>query len=114
MRRAMLFALVLTGCGKPEDSDTDPIDTVDTFEPCGEVEIHKEGPDAPVVGDKWTVSLYCDDAFMTGPYVVRFTDNAEFAQIEDTTITFTTAGTAHLRVQAGSERAEQDVTVLAE
>jgi hypothetical protein len=113
MRRAIGLALLLSACGPEEESDTDVIVDNDTYEPCVELKIHEEGPKDPVVGDQWMVSLYCDGALITGPYVVRF-DPADFAMVSQTTVTFTTAGTATLKVQAGSERAEMDVTVAAQ
>jgi hypothetical protein len=110
MRRSIPLLVLVTACGSGEESDSDEIIEVDTYEPCGEVTIDVEGPSAPVVGDSWQVFLHCDDAIMTGAYVVRL-DPTDFATIDVNTVTFVKAGTATLKVQSGSQRAEMSVTV---
>ena len=98
-----------------DTGDSDPVDDVENdpyeWEPCNTVHIDYIGPDEPVVGDSWTVWLYCDDALLMGPQLLRF-DPTNFAMIgDDNSCTFNRVGTGTLRMQVGAEWAEMDVTV---
>ena len=113
--RALWMAMFLTGClpssvDEDETGDTEPDAPSTEYQGCEELEIRTQGPDAPAVGDSWSVLLYCDGALLTGPLVLRF-DPPDFADVSDNTVTFTQAGTAEMRVQVGSQRQTMDVTV---
>ena len=62
------------------------------------------------VGDEWTVLMRCDGAILQGPMVIRFTP-PDFANLSENVVTFTTAGTASMRVQVGAYREDVDITV---
>jgi hypothetical protein len=108
----MLTWLLLVAC-TPE-----PAETADTAPPpeetdaggCDVVELRWDGPDEPLVGDTWAVSLYCDDALMLGANVLQV-DPVDFATIEENVLTFVVAGTGIVRMQSGSYREEVTVTV---
>ena len=104
--------LALAGCaGSGQETDTDePVDTEDTYVPCNETTIEYEGPDAPSVGDSWTVYMYCDGALMTGGMILRF-EPVEFATLDENVATFQQAGTGLMKVQMGTYREEMEVTV---
>lgn len=108
-----LLALVLAGCddGFEYVEDTD-VDTQDTNEPdpCQQLDIRWDGPDDPVVGDEWTVLLYCDDALVMGALIVRV-EPASMATLSENVVTWAEAGTATLTVQKGSDIAETTVEV---
>jgi hypothetical protein len=93
-----------------DDSSTVPTDdTSEQVEACEELEIEFEGPPQPRVGDSWTLQLFCDGALMLNT-ILRF-DPPEFASVDDMTATFLYAGTATLRMQAGTTREYLEVTV---
>lgn len=104
--------MALAGCaGGAEETDTDePVDTEDTYVPCTDTWIEFEGPEAPRVGDSWTVYLYCDGALMMGAMILRF-EPPEFATLDENVATFQQAGTAVMKVQMGTYREEMEVTV---
>jgi hypothetical protein len=108
-------AIVLVGglgCGGG-DSDTElPIETEDTFEGCRETSLFVDGPEAPSVGDSWSVLIKCldDGAVLVGPMTVRVTP-PDAARIEESTLTFLKAGEVKVRVQVGSYVETQTVVV---
>lgn len=115
MRVALWMAL--SGCTGPDLEDTSEPEVTDTDLPaggnsCEEVWLKVNGPEAPVVGDTWTVLLYCDDALMTGASVLNI-DPPSAATIEEdtTTLTWVEAGTATVRLQVGSRSDEVTVEV---
>lgn len=81
-----------------------------TWEGCEETWIDYIGEDEPMVGDSWTVWLYCDDALLTGPTVIRF-DPLDFATVQDNVVTWVRDGKGIMRVQTGAEWAELTVVV---
>ena len=114
MRRMLLIAALMVGC-LPSSDEVEETGSVDQppeveFDGCDELEIRYTGPDEPVVGDSWSVLLYCDGALLTGPLVLRF-NPPEFATIDENTVTFVQVGTAEMRVQVGAMRETMDVTV---
>jgi hypothetical protein len=112
--RLLALSLLLAGCDGGIDyvEDTDPQDTQDTNEPdpCEVLEIRWDGPDYPVVGDEWTVLLYCDDALVMGALIIRV-EPASMALQNENVITWVEAGTATLTVQKGSDIVETQVEV---
>ena len=71
----LTITMATSGCSpEHEDSDSGPV-VVDTEEDeeCGTIQVKFDGPDQPVVGDTWTVLLYCDDALLMGPVVIQVT-----------------------------------------
>lgn len=124
---AAFFALSLTACIVPGTGDEDDDDGTNTsgedggnangndggaeeYEGCEETWVNYVGEDEPVVGDEWTVWLYCDDALLTGPMIIRF-DPLDFATVYDNVVTWRQTGEAMMYVQTGAERAELTVTV---
>jgi len=129
MRSTLILSLALAGCTVPgtgtgKDSgaggdggastaDGGGTDGGSTgYQPCVETWVDHVGPDEPVVGDEWTIWLYCDGVLLTGPTAIRF-DPLEFASVNENIVTWDTAGTGTIRVQTGSEWAEEEVTVSA-
>lgn len=127
MRRvslAGLACLIIVGCGgsgkdsgddggdgsMPWDSTGDGGEEEDEWEPCEKTWIDWVGPDAPALGDEWTVWLQCDGAILTGPTVIRF-DPLDFATVDENTITFVQQGEGWMRLQTGTEWAELDLMV---
>lgn len=108
----MVLLTALLGCGDPGgETDSDAVvDTNDTYVPCGETRIEFTGPEAPRVGDSWTVFMYCDDVLMTGGMILRF-DPTTFATLDENVATFQQAGTGLMKVQMGTYREEMEVTV---
>lgn len=109
------FLLLVLACGGNEVLDTAPVDTDPPEQEeqsggCDEVTLKIQGSEAPVVGDCWTVWLYCDDALLTGASVLSF-DPPDFAAIDGNTATFLYAGTAVMKMQVGAYWEEQEVTV---
>lgn len=115
MRRLGLVVLLLSACSPETEEtgqeDTDRQEETDEPEGCQEVTLDLNGPEAPKVGDEWTVLMRCDDAVLMGPMVIRFTP-PDFANLDSNTVLFTTAGTGSMRVQVGAYRLDQDLTVL--
>lgn len=119
LRRALSLVLLpalLGACtGKDEDTggDTSP-EVVDTGDyqgvECDVTEIRVDGNDPPVVGDTWSIFLWCDDALLTGAMVVQFTP-PEVAELEENVATFVEPGSATLNVQVGRHRASRDVKI---
>lgn len=110
----MLLALLLACTGAPAEDTAAPVveEEEDEREPCTELEIRVNGEDPPSVGDTWTMLLICDGAVMTGALRVMWDPN-DIATVENgTQSTFLYAGEATLTIQAGSQRASRDVTVL--
>ncbi len=110
-----MFLLALLACadGGALDSAADSAATVvDTPPPtaCDVVGFQIDGPEAPRVGDSWTILLTCDDAIVTGAFRLAFSP-PDFVRWEDTTATFRRAGSATLTGQAGTRRATMDVVV---
>jgi hypothetical protein len=118
MSYVVLYLSMLACSGSPdsaspeETADTSPYVAPDTDEGCESLEIRHDDadPDPPAAGDSWTVWLYCDEALMTGAMIVQF-DPTDFATVDENVVTFAYAGTGTLRVQVGSYRAEEPVTV---
>ena len=123
---SLSVACTVPGTGGDEDEDDDGGDgggvgdggaTEDggstTWEACDETWIDHIGPDDPMVGDSWTVWLYCDDALLTGPTVIRF-DPLDFATVQDNVVTWVRDGEGLMRVQTGAEWAEEIVAVAVE
>lgn len=94
---------------EPADTDYDPPPQGTT---CEELWIKVNGEEPPVVGDTWTVWLYCDDALLTGTFILGV-DPPTAATIEqDTTnLTWVEAGPATVNLQVGSRRGSLDVEV---
>ena len=116
----MLLVASLLACMPPEatgsDSDSGPseVDT-DTDEglACTDLELRVDGPEAPVVGDTWGLTLRCDDATLTG--TLRFYSvPASFASFDGTFATFLEVGDGELWGQAGTRRTSVPVTVSAQ
>ena len=105
-----LGALLLCGCGPDQPTDTDDGDSETRDEGCPDVNIWVDGPEAPQVGDEWTVVMKCEDAVMVGPMILRF-DPPEIATVTENEVTFVQAGTASMRVQVGSYVERMDVVV---
>ncbi|NOY25135.1 MAG: hypothetical protein GXP62_04600 [Oligoflexia bacterium] len=119
----VLLMVLLTACTIPgldgtastegtSQTDADAGGTTGTvdFQGCDENRIDYIGPDEPVVGDEWIVWLYCDEALLNGPMVLRF-DPLDFASVADNVATWRLEGTGTMFVQTGSQRAEMEVTV---
>ena len=96
--------------GGDDGGTTGNTDDGTDWEPCVENWVDYVGPDDPVVGDEWTVWLYCDGALLTGPMVIRF-DPLDFATVDENVVTWVMAGEATMRVQTGAEWSELLVTV---
>ncbi len=111
----MILILFLIACGANNDDSAPPDTEAVTYEPvegdpCDVVTLRVTGAEAPVVGDEWTVWLYCDEALLTGSMILQF-DPPELASVEDNSAVFLTEGKGVVRMQVGSRRAEQSVTV---
>lgn len=89
-----------------EDSETEPDDTFT----CDVPELRINGEEPPIVGDVWTVFLWCGDTLMTGAMVLAF-DPPTIAEVESNNAEFVEAGDAVMSLQVGRYAAEQDVTV---
>lgn len=112
---AVLLAFVACTGPTLEDSsssvDTDA-DQPSTGNACDEVWMKVDGPESPVVGDTWTVWLYCDDALMTGATVLNVDPPSAASIEEDTTnLTWLEPGEATVRLQVGSRWDEVTVDV---
>lgn len=110
----MIWLTLLLACG-PEEGDSAEPEVIVTYEPvegegCDAVTMRVDGADPPVVGDTWTVWLYCDDALLTGAAVLQV-DPPSLATIEDNRATFVETGAGTVRLQVGSRRGEQAVKV---
>ena len=111
----MIALLLALGCGPKEiDTGTAPAETEPTHDytshTCDELIIDVNGEDPPVVGDLWTVWLYCDEALLTGTQILQF-DPPELATVTDNNATFLIAGEGTMRIQVGSKRSERAVVV---
>jgi hypothetical protein len=114
----MTLLAFLLACHAPTSDDTAaavvdsvPVDTGSGGgQDCSEVSIRVSGNDPPVVGDDWTIFLWCDEGLLTGSSVVRF-DPAEVARLEDNSATFVEAGEATLYMQVGRFSASRAVSV---
>ncbi len=114
---SLLLPLALLACG-PEPEEEEDDDEVEDTAPerpessleCEELILDVNGPEAPHVGDQWTVWMRCDGATMTGTMVLRF-DPPDVAEVVDNNATFVAPGDATMRFQVGSRRLEQDVTI---
>lgn len=111
----MPLILLLIACGVTNDDSSASATEVVTYppvegDPCDAVTLQVNGADPPVVGDVWTVWLYCDDALLTGAMILQF-DPPELASVQDNSAVFLTEGKGVVRMQVGSRRAEQSVTV---
>lgn len=106
---------LLHGCSKPvvDTGDTAPAQVRQS--PAFECEVDPTlkvvGPDPPLVGDSWTIWLYCGDTLLTGVTVLKF-DPPDFATVQSNVATFLNAGTATMTVQVGRYQASREVTVL--
>ncbi len=111
----MTLLLLLLACVTEVEDSGDPPAAVVTYEPvegesCDAITMEVHGTDPPVVGDEWTVWLYCDDALLTGAMLLQL-DPPELATVEDNVAVFLTEGEGILRMQVGSRRAEREVSV---
>ena len=112
----LLFALLACSEGDGLDSAADSaVPVVDTATPtaCGVVGFQIDGPEAPRVGDSWTILLTCDEAIVTGAFRLAFTP-PDFAELRNNVATFIQPGSASLMGQAGTRRATMDVVVTEE
>lgn len=113
----MMLVLLALACG-PKEGDSGATEDVEvtyppvTGDPCDAITLRVDGNDPPVVGDAWTVWLYCDDALLTGTTILQF-DPPDLATVTDNNATFLAAGEGLVRMQVGSRRAERDVVVAA-
>ena len=109
----LLLAMLACSDGDGLDSTTDTstaaVDTM-TRTACEVVGFRIDGPEAPRVGDSWTILLTCDDAVVTGAFRLAFTP-PDFAELRNNVATFTQPGSASLMGQAGTRRATMDVIV---
>ena len=111
--RALILLAALTACGDKEPLETaTPVEDNDDVEPqgCGVVELDVQGPEAPKVGDSWTVWLRCDGATMLGATVLRF-DPPSIATLDDNVATFVEAGETTMTMQVGAYRETLTFTV---
>jgi hypothetical protein len=113
--RLALPALLL-GCTPSIPTDAAaPVDTAPdadtTGEVCDPLAFRIDGPDAPRIGDTWTILLTCDGDVATGAMRIAF-DPPDFVSWEDEIYaTFREAGSATLIGQVGTVRETMDVTV---
>jgi hypothetical protein len=110
---ALILLAALAACGDKEPLETaTPTEDSDDVEPqgCGVVELDVDGPEAPKVGDSWTVWLRCDGATMLGATVLRF-DPPTIATLDDNVATFVEAGDATMTMQVGAYRESLTLTV---
>lgn len=129
--RSVIFALIgsLEGCGPkvvvgdwetgnlPEE-ESGGADSADSAEEedehsCDQVALDLLGPEAPIVGDTWTIWVDCDGTRLLGPMVVRF-EPSDFAVVDDNVAVFQYAGTATLNVRSGVYDLDTEVTVTEE
>ncbi|MBK7757676.1 MAG: hypothetical protein IPI35_15000 [Deltaproteobacteria bacterium] len=111
--RALILLAALAACGDKEPLETaTPVEDSDDVEPqgCGVVELDVQGPEAPKVGDSWTVWLRCDGATMLGATVLRF-DPPSIATLDDNVATFVEAGETTMTMQVGVYRETLTFTV---
>lgn len=107
--------LMLLACGTDtvDTSDSDVSTTPDTrTEPsgCEVVEVGYDGPEAPIVGDAWTVWPICDGDPVFGATVIRV-DPATCGSFSENVLTWLEAGTCTVMAQTGSQRAYLDVEI---
>jgi hypothetical protein len=98
------------GLGADDTGETDTGGDTGAGEPCTDYEVHVIGPDAPVIGDTWRLTMVCDGAVTTGPYVIRVSP-VDLARIASNAITFSRDGSGQVMVQTGSIRRYVDVVV---
>lgn len=115
MLRSLLLVLCATSCSEAKDTgeaeDTAPVFVpVEEDEGCAQVELRYDGPDAPVVGDQWTLLLFCDDALLTGSSVIRWAPD-ELGTLNENVFTFGAAVTGTLTMKVGTHTAEREVSV---
>lgn len=113
---AVLLTVVACTGPRLEDSSSSPADAEDdppsAGNACDEVWMKVDGPEFPVVGDTWTVWLYCDDALMTGATVLNVDPpSAATIEADTTTLTWVEAGEATVRLQVGARWDEVTVEV---
>ena len=113
--RLALPALLLACTPSIPTDAAAPVDTSADVAPTGEVceplNFRIDGPEAPRVGDTWTILLTCDGDVATGAMRIAF-DPPDFVSWEDEIYaTFREAGTATLIGQVGTTRETMDVTV---
>ena len=115
MRIAVLSMLLMVACDDDSDGKSDTGEAVEDDdgapEPCQVVELEALGPDAPVVGDSWTLWLRCDGATLAG-WGVYTVDPIGLAEFEDNVATFQESGSGTLTVQNGTYSDSIEVTVL--
>ena len=88
-----------------ETADSAPVDGS-----CDVFELGFDGPEAPVVGESWTVWGICDGARVMGTWVVRV-DPPDAATIAQDVVGFAKAGSVDVSVQAGQDTAIRSVVV---
>lgn len=107
MGSGVLFLLVGVACkGKATDTSSDEV--TDTGE-CRDYWIHYDGPDEPQVGDKWHLTLYCDDV-KDGWMLLRIYPG-DLASFDDDVATFVKAGEGEFMMQTGVYRTYLPVTI---
>lgn len=113
----MLIVAALLACSAPvttdtgEDADDSEVQDSGSDQPeCETADIRINGNDPPVVGDTWTIFLWCSDTLLTGATVVRF-DPPQIAELYENEATFIEAGDAMLYMQVGRYTGERSVTV---
>jgi len=106
--------LLLLACGADtvDSSDSDASTTESHTEPsgCELVEVGYDGPEAPVLGDSWTVWPICDGDPVSGATVIRV-DPATCASLAENVLTWLETGTCTIMAQTGSQRAYLDVEI---
>lgn len=109
----MMFALLLA-CAPTTDDSAEPVHVVthDTHvdNSCESLTLVVDGEDPPVVGDTWTLWMYCDEALVTGAMILQ-ADPPDLATITDNNATFLRVGAGVMRLQVGNRQLEQAVEV---
>jgi len=117
-----LLALLLGGCAPDKSMDTSEAELnlgdspKEESEDC-ELSVRVDAvPVAelanPLVGDTWTMIMYCDEVILMGPAVLRIYP-ADLATLDASspTFTFVKAGTGEIQYQMGSRRVDIPVTI---
>lgn len=112
----MPLLFFLLACAEPDpaalptDSGAEEVPEKSDAPLCDALELEVDGPQPPVVGDEWAVWLFCDGSLLTGTMVLRF-DPPDVASTDSNHATFVAAGEATMRMQVGSMRVEEELTV---
>ncbi len=118
----ILLVLLTFGCGGQKTGDTAdasinigdrPEEETEDCEVSVKVDaIPVEELANPVVGDSWTLIMYCDETILMGPAVLRIYP-ADLATLDASmpTLTFVKAGSGEIQYQLGSRRVDIPVTI---